>query len=97
MLSNPANNSNSSDVAIDAQLEKAGYKISDINYVILGNMHLDHAGNVGKFPNPTLVYQRDEIINAFWPKPGYAGPYIPGVLAGRRCPGSARTCRPSRK
>jgi glyoxylase-like metal-dependent hydrolase (beta-lactamase superfamily II) len=86
MLSNPANNSRSPDVAIDAQLEKAGYKISDINYVILGHMHLDHAGNVGKFPNATLVYQRDEIINALWPKPGYAGPYIPGDLAGLRAP-----------
>jgi N-acyl homoserine lactone hydrolase len=39
-----------------------------------------------KFPNATLVYQRDEIINAFWPKPGFAGPYIPGDLAGLRSP-----------
>jgi N-acyl homoserine lactone hydrolase len=86
MLGNPANNSRSPDVAVDAQLEKAGYKTSDVNYVILGHMHLDHAGNVGKFPNATLVYQRDEIINAFWPKPGYAGPYIPGDLAALRAP-----------
>src|ERR1700724_174136 len=86
MLSNPANNRRGPDVAIDAQLEKAGYKISDINYVILGHMHLDHAGNVGKFPNAPLVYQRDEIINAFWPKPGYAGPYIPSDLTALRAP-----------
>jgi N-acyl homoserine lactone hydrolase len=39
-------------------------------------MHLDHAGNVGKFPGATIVVQRDEIANAFWPKPGTAGPYI---------------------
>jgi N-acyl homoserine lactone hydrolase len=86
MLGNPANNSRSPDVAVDAQLEKAGYKISDVNYVILGHMHLDHAGNVGKFPNATLVYQRDEIINALWPKPGFAGPYIPGDLTVLRSP-----------
>jgi N-acyl homoserine lactone hydrolase len=86
MLSNPANNSRSPDVAIDAQLEKAGYKTSDVNYVILGHMHLDHAGNVAKFPNATLVYQRDEIINAFWPKSGFAGPYIPGDLSPLRSP-----------
>jgi N-acyl homoserine lactone hydrolase len=43
MLGNPANNSRSPDVAVDAQLEKAGYKISDVNYVVLGHMHLDHA------------------------------------------------------
>lgn len=66
----------SPDVAIDVQLGKIGLKTSDINYVILGHMHLDHAGNVGKFPDATIVYQRDEIVNAFWPKPGFAGPYI---------------------
>jgi glyoxylase-like metal-dependent hydrolase (beta-lactamase superfamily II) len=70
----------SPDVAIDAQLGKIGLKPSDINYVILGHAHLDHAGNVGKFPTSTLVYQRDEIVNAFWPKPGFAGSYIPGDL-----------------
>jgi len=74
----------SPDIAIDAQLEKIGVKPSDINYVILGHMHLDHAGNVGKFPNATLVYQRDEIVNAFWPKRGFGGAYITGDFAGLR-------------
>jgi N-acyl homoserine lactone hydrolase len=74
------------DVAIDKQLEKAGYKTSDINYVVLGHMHLDHAGNVGKFSNATIVYQRDEIVNAFWPKPGYAAPYITTDIAMLRAP-----------
>jgi N-acyl homoserine lactone hydrolase len=64
------------DLAIDTQLAKAGVKPADIKYVILGHMHLDHAGNVGKFPNATIVVQRDEIINAFWPPTAYAGPYI---------------------
>jgi N-acyl homoserine lactone hydrolase len=68
--------SRSPDVAIDTQLGKIGVKPSDINYVILGHMHLDHVGNVGKFPTATIVYQRDEIVNAFWPKPGFAGGYI---------------------
>src|SRR6202047_914064 len=45
----------SADLAIDVQLGKMGMKPSDINYVILGHMHLDHAGNVGKFPNATIV------------------------------------------
>jgi glyoxylase-like metal-dependent hydrolase (beta-lactamase superfamily II) len=66
------------DLAIDAQLDKIGLKTSDINYVVLGHMHLDHAGNVGKFPGATIIYQRDEIINAFWPKPGYGCCYITG-------------------
>src|SRR5215472_6598917 len=81
MLSAP---SRSPDVAIDAQLDKIGMKPSDINYVILGHMHLDHAGNVGKFPGATIVYQRDEIVNAFWPKPGFSGPYITGDFASLR-------------
>jgi glyoxylase-like metal-dependent hydrolase (beta-lactamase superfamily II) len=68
------------DVSTVLQLEKAGYKTTDINYVIVGHMHLDHAGNMLKFPNATLVYQRDEIVNALWPKPGYAAPYIPGDI-----------------
>ena len=72
------------DVAIDAQLNKIGVKPSDINYVILGHMHLDHAGNVGKFPTATIVYQRDEIVNAFWPKPGFGCCYITADFAGLR-------------
>jgi N-acyl homoserine lactone hydrolase len=69
------------DLAIDTQLDKIGVKPSDINYVILGHMHLDHAGNVGKFPTATIVYQRDEIVNAFWPKPGFGCCYITGDFA----------------
>ena len=60
------------DVAIDAQLGKINVKPADIKYVVLGHFHVDHAGNVGKFPDATFVYQRDEIKNAFWPAPGYA-------------------------
>jgi glyoxylase-like metal-dependent hydrolase (beta-lactamase superfamily II) len=66
------------DLAIETQLGKVGVKASDIKYVILGHMHLDHAGNVSRFPNATIVVQRDEIINAFWPPKDYAGPYISG-------------------
>jgi glyoxylase-like metal-dependent hydrolase (beta-lactamase superfamily II) len=69
------------EVAIEPQLEKIGLKPSDINYVVLGHLHLDHAGNVGKFPTATVVYQRDEIVNAFWPKPGYGCCYITGDFA----------------
>jgi N-acyl homoserine lactone hydrolase len=70
--------SRSPDVAIDAQLDKIGVKHADINYVVLGHMHLDHAANVGKFPSATIVYQRHEIVNAFWPKPGFGCCYITG-------------------
>jgi glyoxylase-like metal-dependent hydrolase (beta-lactamase superfamily II) len=68
-------------VAIDAQLRKIGLSTDDIKYVVVGHLHLDHGGNVAKFPNSTLVVQKDEIKNAFWPEPGTAGPYIPGDTA----------------
>ena len=66
------------DVAIDVQLGKIGLKPDDVTYVVVGHMHLDHGGNVAKFPNSTLIIQKDEIRNAFWPEAGTAGPYIPG-------------------
>jgi N-acyl homoserine lactone hydrolase len=77
------------DVAIDVQLGKIGLKPDDIKYVVIGHMHLDHGGNVGKFANSTIVVQKDEIRNAFWPEPGTAGPYIPGdFMVLRSDPGS---------
>jgi glyoxylase-like metal-dependent hydrolase (beta-lactamase superfamily II) len=78
MLEYGPNNSRNPDLAIDLQLEKAGYKTSDINYVVLGHMHLDHAGNINKFPNATLIVQHDEIATAFWPPPVYNCCYVPG-------------------
>lgn len=72
------------DIAIDAQLAKIGVKPEDIDYVALGHFHVDHAGNVGKFPGATFVYQRDEIRNAFWPEPGYATFFITADFAWMR-------------
>ena len=69
---------NTPDVAIDLQLQKIGLKPDDIKYVVPSHLHLDHGGNVGKFPNSTVVVQRDEILNAFWPKAGTGGPYMIG-------------------
>jgi N-acyl homoserine lactone hydrolase len=66
----------SPDIAIDAQLAKIGVKTSDIKYLVLGHFHVDHAGNIGKFLDSTMVYQRDEIKSAFWPAPGYATFFI---------------------
>jgi glyoxylase-like metal-dependent hydrolase (beta-lactamase superfamily II) len=67
--------------ATDAQLAKIGMKTSDIKYVVLGHMHLDHAGNMSKFPNATFVVQNDEMKAAWWPDPGYSIYYIPGDFA----------------
>ena len=84
-------------LTIDAQLGKIGMKASDINYVVLGHMHLDHAGNASKFPNATIVVQRDEIINAFWPPQSFAGPYISGDFEALRAPDGFGRGRPSNR
>lgn len=64
--------------AMPAQLAKIGLKTSDIKYVVLGHMHLDHAGNMSQFPNATFVIQNDELKAAWWPDVGYSIYYIPG-------------------
>ncbi len=69
------------DIAIDTQLKKINLTPNDIKYVAVGHMHLDHGGNVCKFPNATFLVQKDEMKNAAWPEPGTAGPYIPGDIA----------------
>src|SRR3972149_4988879 len=45
------------DVAIDLQLKKIGMTPDDIKYVVLSHMHLDHGGNIAKFPHSTIVLQ----------------------------------------
>ena len=66
------------EVSIETQLGKAGLKPDDIKYVVVSHMHLDHGGNVGKFPHSTLVIQDDEINFAFFPDEPFAGSFIPG-------------------
>jgi N-acyl homoserine lactone hydrolase len=66
------------DDAIPVQLAKIGLKTTDIQYVAVGHMHLDHGGNVQQFPHATLIVQNDEMKAAFWPDVGFSVYYIPG-------------------
>ncbi|MCU0869605.1 MAG: N-acyl homoserine lactonase family protein [Burkholderiales bacterium] len=79
---------NTPDIAIDAQLAKIGVKPDDVKYVVPSHLHLDHGGNVAKFPNSTIVVQKSEIQNAFWPEPSTGGPYILGDVLPLRAAGS---------
>ncbi len=63
---------------IDKQLEKLGYKVEDVKYVILSHMHLDHAGNMEMFPNATHVVQKEELKTAWWPEKFQAGAFVLG-------------------
>jgi len=48
------------DKTITGQLAEIGLKTNDINYVALSHTHGDHIGNVGLFPNSTILMQRAE-------------------------------------
>ena len=48
------------DKTITSQLAEIGLKINDITYVALSHTHGDHIGNVGLFPNSTILMQRAE-------------------------------------
>jgi len=76
------------EMALDFQLAKIGLKPDDMKYVVVSHMHLDHGGNISKFPNSTIVVQKSEIQNAFWPEPGTGGPYVLGDFLPLRAPNS---------
>jgi N-acyl homoserine lactone hydrolase len=48
------------DKSITGQLAEIGLKTSDITYVAISHTHGDHIGNVGLFPNSTILMQRAE-------------------------------------
>jgi glyoxylase-like metal-dependent hydrolase (beta-lactamase superfamily II) len=48
------------DKTITGQLAEIGLKTGDITYVALSHTHGDHIGNVGLFPNSTILMQRAE-------------------------------------
>ncbi|MEZ5590830.1 MAG: N-acyl homoserine lactonase family protein [Gammaproteobacteria bacterium] len=77
---------NTPDVAIDVQLSKIGLTPDDIKYVVVSHMHLDHGGNVAKFPNSTLIIQRDEIYYSMFPDEPFTGPFIPADTWALRSP-----------
>ncbi len=48
------------DKTITGQLAQIGLKASDITYIAISHTHGDHIGNVGLFPNSTVLMQRAE-------------------------------------
>jgi glyoxylase-like metal-dependent hydrolase (beta-lactamase superfamily II) len=48
---------------LDKQLEKAGYSLSDVSAIIIGHMHLDHAGGLELFRGTEVpVYAHEEEL-----------------------------------
>jgi N-acyl homoserine lactone hydrolase len=49
------------------QLKKINIDPSDIKYVVLSHLHLDHSGGIGYFPNATYIVQKEELSYAYNP------------------------------
>jgi N-acyl homoserine lactone hydrolase len=48
------------DKTISSQLAEVGLSPNDVNYVLVSHTHGDHIGNVGVFPNATVIMQKAE-------------------------------------
>ncbi|MBO1908866.1 N-acyl homoserine lactonase family protein [Microvirga sp. 3-52] len=48
------------DRTLSSQLAEVGLSPNDVNYVLVSHTHGDHIGNVGLFPNATVVMQKAE-------------------------------------
>jgi N-acyl homoserine lactone hydrolase len=57
----------SPDLRVDRQMRRLGYDPSDVRYVILSHLHLDHVGCMPLFPDATFIVRREELRAAWWP------------------------------
>ena len=57
------------EMLLDRQITALGYKMSDIKYVVISHLHLDHTGYMHAFPNAKFLIMADEIRYAYWPEP----------------------------
>ena len=70
------------ELAVDAQLEKLGYKPSDIDTVVMTHLHLDHTGLMALFQHAKFVGGLGEMRFALWPDPSQqVGYYAPEDFA----------------
>jgi glyoxylase-like metal-dependent hydrolase (beta-lactamase superfamily II) len=60
----------------EAELEKVGLTVDDIDLVILTHLHLDHAKDADKFNNATFAVQKSELEFAAAPHPIQAGWFV---------------------
>ncbi len=70
--------------AVDAQLERLGYRLDDVRYVVYSHLHLDHAGGMTYFPHAVHVAQHEELRHAWWPDRWTARGYAFNDYAGGR-------------
>lgn len=68
------------------QLEDLGYSPSDIDYVIMSHLHVDHAGGISDFPEAEFIIHKDELQYAWWPDPAQRLFYVEGDFGVLRSP-----------
>ena len=61
------------DQRVDRQIEKLGYTVGDVKWVILSHLHFDHAGGMKLFPHADFFVFRGEFSYAYWPDPSMRG------------------------
>jgi glyoxylase-like metal-dependent hydrolase (beta-lactamase superfamily II) len=58
----------SQDEELDVQIEKCGFKLSDVKMVIMGHLHMDHSGGLVQFrrTKTRILVHELELKNAFY-------------------------------
>jgi N-acyl homoserine lactone hydrolase len=55
------------DQVVDQQVKLHGYKPTDVKYVVVSHLHLDHAGGMKLFPDAEFLVMKGELPYAYWP------------------------------
>jgi N-acyl homoserine lactone hydrolase len=74
----------SQDQVVDQQVRRHGYKPSDVKYVIVSHLHLDHSGGLKLFPEAQFLVMRGELPYAYWPEAKARNAFIFNDLAPTR-------------
>ncbi|MGH8013745.1 MAG: N-acyl homoserine lactonase family protein [Candidatus Binataceae bacterium] len=56
------------DQVVDQQVKLHGYKPTDVKFVVVSHLHLDHSGGLALFPNAQFLVMEGELPYAYWPK-----------------------------
>jgi N-acyl homoserine lactone hydrolase len=59
----------SKDLTVDNQIKALGYKVTDVKYIVMSHMHMDHTGGMYMFPHAKFLTMRGELNYAYWPAP----------------------------
>jgi N-acyl homoserine lactone hydrolase len=57
----------SKEQVVDQQVKLHGYQPTDVKYVVVSHLHLDHSGGMKLFPNAQFLVMKGELPYAYWP------------------------------